>query len=221
MNDKSLNKTKYYEELDESSQTSILTIKSFSVEDVNIPYECVYGFEKYGATLVLTTDGYEFHPKEKLPVKPAVSKGKIHLNVTFRYIYPVPVCSAMIGLNNISSELNVSSRRHDVLYMSTIALDYTTSSAECGDSLSVTCLVGQTGLTVTDCIPFSCNFRAAAHAEVLPLIAIGIAAVFLLIMVVFYIRRKKYKSNNNNEESLNLSTLTSKTKQECCYEAED
>ncbi|CAC5394946.1 unnamed protein product [Mytilus coruscus] len=155
MNDKSLNETKYCEELNEISHKSILTIKSFSVEDVNIPYECVYGFKKFRATLKLKKDGYEFHPKEKLPVKPTVSRNKIHLNVTFQLVYPVPVCSAMIGVNNISSELNVSSTSHNLLYMSTVTLNYTTSPTECKNSLIVTCLVGKTVLTVTDFIPCS------------------------------------------------------------------
>lgn len=59
MNDKSLNETKYSEKLNETSDTSILTIKTFSVDDVNIPYECEYGFMKYRATLMLKEDEYE------------------------------------------------------------------------------------------------------------------------------------------------------------------
>lgn len=59
MNGRSVNETKYQEELNETSQQSILTIKSFSVHDVNIPYECVYGFMQYSTTLLLKEDVYE------------------------------------------------------------------------------------------------------------------------------------------------------------------
>lgn len=196
MNDKSLNKNKYCEELDEYNRKSVLTIKSFSVEDVNIPYECVYGFQKYGATLELTTAGYEFHPKQQLPLKPTVINHTIHLNATFPLIYPVPVCTAMIGLNNISSELNVSFTHHTLLYMSTITLDYTMSPRECGNSLVVTCLVGQTVLTVTDVIP--CSHDAVHAGSPLIAIALGIAgtlAFAILIMVVFCKRRRHDDSN--------------------------
>ncbi|CAG2254860.1 unnamed protein product [Mytilus edulis] len=164
MNDKSLNETKYSEELDEISHTSTLTIKSFSITDVDIPYECVYGFKNDREILRLKEDAYEFHPKEKLPVKPIVDKDKIHLNVTFQLVYPAPVCSAKIGVctatnnsllivSNISSDLNVSTTKHNLLYMSTITLNYTTSSTECTDSLIVICIVGKTALTVTNFVP--------------------------------------------------------------------
>lgn len=59
MNGVSSNETKYSEELDEVNRMSILTIKSFSVEDLNIPYECVYGFMKYRARLMLKENEYE------------------------------------------------------------------------------------------------------------------------------------------------------------------
>lgn len=61
----------------------------------------------------------------------------------------------LLQVNNISSDLIVSSTSHDMLYMSTITLDYMTSPTECKQSLIVTCRVGETFLTVTDCIPCS------------------------------------------------------------------
>lgn len=223
MNDKSLNETKYSEELDAISHTSILTIKSFSVADVNIPYECVYGFKKFRAILKLTTEGYEFHPKEKLPVKPTVIRNNILLNVTFQLVYPVPVCSAMIGVNNISSELNVSSTSHHLLYMSTVILNYTTSPTECQNVLNVTCLVGKTVLIVTNSIPCSSD-----DDPLLLIITTGTAGIVVfglltcLVLVVFHKRRKHNAFNKNTEEgeqltkrkrrSFNMTTLKSKDK---------
>lgn len=206
MNDKSLNETKYCEVLNEISHKSILTIKSFGFEDVNIPYECVYGFKKYRETLWLKEDAYEFHPKEKLPVKPTVDKNKIHLNVTFQLVYPVPVCTAMIGVNNISSELNVSTTKHNLLYMSTITLNYTTSSTECTNSLIVICIVGKTLLTVTDFIP------CPSEDTALPLIiGIGVVVfvVFLLVIFgVFYKRKKCTVQRDQPEVEFESELLT-------------
>lgn len=66
MNDKSLNETKYSEELDEISHTSTLTIKSFSITDVDIPYECVYGFKNDREILRLKEDAYECKLKDEV-----------------------------------------------------------------------------------------------------------------------------------------------------------
>lgn len=59
MNGVSHNKTKYNEELNQSDHLSILTIKSFSESDVNIPYECVYKFQKFRSVLQLNESIFE------------------------------------------------------------------------------------------------------------------------------------------------------------------
>lgn len=59
MNGLSKNKKKYEEELHERNRTSILTIKSFSEEDINIPYECAYAFLKNREILQLNKSIYE------------------------------------------------------------------------------------------------------------------------------------------------------------------
>lgn len=55
----SYNTSKYKEDLIPKDKISVLTIFSFSEEDVNIPYECVYGFLKYGVVLKLKNDVFE------------------------------------------------------------------------------------------------------------------------------------------------------------------
>lgn len=55
----SYNISKYKEDLIPKDKISVLTIFSFSEEDVNIPYECVYGFLKYGVVLKLKNDVFE------------------------------------------------------------------------------------------------------------------------------------------------------------------
>lgn len=59
MNGLSHNKTKYNEELNQSDHLSILTIHSLSESDVNIPYECVYKFQKFRSVLQLKENIYE------------------------------------------------------------------------------------------------------------------------------------------------------------------
>lgn len=59
INGLSYNVSKYKEDLIAKNQVSVLTIFSFSEDDVNVPYECVYGFHKYSSVLELKDDVFE------------------------------------------------------------------------------------------------------------------------------------------------------------------
>lgn len=59
LNSLSYNNTKYKEDLQVKEKVSILTVFALSEHDVNIPYECVYGYRKYRSTLELTEDIFE------------------------------------------------------------------------------------------------------------------------------------------------------------------
>lgn len=55
----SYNTSKYKEDLLIKDRVSILTVFSVSMHDVNIAYECVYGFLKYRSVLQLSEDAFE------------------------------------------------------------------------------------------------------------------------------------------------------------------
>lgn len=59
MNGVSLNTAKYKEYLNISANISTLTIYSFNEYDVNIPYECSYGFISDSKILKLTEENFE------------------------------------------------------------------------------------------------------------------------------------------------------------------
>lgn len=59
LNELSSNDTKYTEQLDAENRTSILTINSITVSEVDILYQCRYGFSSYEAILQLSTHRYE------------------------------------------------------------------------------------------------------------------------------------------------------------------
>lgn len=59
MNGVSSNATKYTETVDNRFNTTTLTIKNFNENDVNIPYECTYGFDTFSKTLELTQANFE------------------------------------------------------------------------------------------------------------------------------------------------------------------
>lgn len=59
VNDLEYNTSKYKEDLNVKERVSVVTVFAFSEQDVNIPYECVYGFQKYRSVLELTEDVFE------------------------------------------------------------------------------------------------------------------------------------------------------------------
>lgn len=59
MNGVSLNTAKFKENLNISTNSSTLTIYKFSEYDVNIPYECSYGFDSASHILELTEEDFE------------------------------------------------------------------------------------------------------------------------------------------------------------------
>lgn len=59
INDVTSNTSKYQESLNVSAQTSTLTITGLSREDVDIPYECTYGFDSFRKILTITEKQFE------------------------------------------------------------------------------------------------------------------------------------------------------------------
>ncbi|VDI28330.1 Hypothetical predicted protein [Mytilus galloprovincialis] len=59
VNGKTINDTKYSEELDKAKRTSILTITSLDTGDVNVPYTCQHGFQTYKKVLNMTVENFE------------------------------------------------------------------------------------------------------------------------------------------------------------------
>lgn len=59
LNGVSSNKTKYKEIVEHEYNTSTLIITDFNEKDVNIPYECTYGFETFSKVLDLTLTNFE------------------------------------------------------------------------------------------------------------------------------------------------------------------
>ncbi|VDI32944.1 Hypothetical predicted protein [Mytilus galloprovincialis] len=170
MNGLSLNETKFSEELNEVDRLSILTIKSFNEGDINKLYECVYGFWEYISDLKLNNTIFEYHPKIQLPVEPTINGNNVSVNVVFSKVYPLPVCTAMMGTKNMSSYLNVTNKRIQLLYQSNITLAYAQSEEECKGFLKVICRVGTKELKVVD-TKKTCDFHevfTGDHIEVLP-----------------------------------------------------
>lgn len=59
LNGTPVNRTKYIEKLQKAKRTSVLTIRSLSVEDANEPYTCQLGFDTYTDILNMTVENFE------------------------------------------------------------------------------------------------------------------------------------------------------------------
>ncbi|CAC5393249.1 unnamed protein product [Mytilus coruscus] len=128
---------KYEECFNTSASTSILTIKSFDEEDVNIPYECTYGFDTFN------------HPEEKFPDNLTIYKSYVEANITMKKVYPIPKCNATDGVNDLKQNLNVTSESNGLFFTSNIHLLYDIRHS-CQETIVVICMVGQTPFTVVN-----------------------------------------------------------------------
>lgn len=205
-------KTKFKEDLKVEERVSVLTVFSLSEQDVNIPYECVYGFQKYRSTLNLTKDMFEYLPTEKLPVVPKIRGRNISFNIQFEKVFPEPLCRAALGIRNLSSFVSVTVRKKDLLYQSSLTFSYSYSETECTDSLQVLCTVGKTVLTVVD--QKMCSSSEDLESFLPYIIVITLVAVLLIVITgIVCVRkalpnwRKRHEDNITEEEiSFKLST---------------
>ncbi|CAC5383237.1 unnamed protein product [Mytilus coruscus] len=149
INGVSLNILKYKESLNSSANISILTIRTFNEHDVDIPYECTYGFNTFSKVLKITEGDFEYHPLEELPINITIYKSYIEANITFEKVYPTPECNATDGVNNMEQNLTVTNVRNGVFYTSNIYLLYDISNS-CQRTIVVKCTIGQSSFTVVN-----------------------------------------------------------------------
>ncbi|XP_071148275.1 uncharacterized protein [Mytilus edulis] len=130
VNGKTVNDTKYSEELDKAKRTSILTITSLDTGDVNVPYTCQHGFQTYTKVLNMTVENFEYHP-DKTNASFNQEDDHVLFAMKFEKVFPVPTCKASYGDQNITNLLNISSVLEDVFYKVEINLKYHHISKEC------------------------------------------------------------------------------------------
>lgn len=126
LNGTPVNRTKYTEKLQKARLISVLTIRSLSVEDVNVPYTCQLGFDTYTDILNMTVENFEYHSEGQISCLRFKDDHAI-FSLKFRKVFPIPNCTASTGdidlTNNLKTvfvpigffyEVNVSLRYHHV-----------------------------------------------------------------------------------------------------------
>lgn len=142
VNGKTINDTKYVEKFNEATRSSVLTIKSMDIDDVNIPYTCHYGFNQYRDILNMTIENYEYHPVGSDSFFHHNST-ELLLTMVFDKVYPVPKCSAFYGETNVSDKLTMASVPNNEFFNVGISLHYHHISTDCvHHALDLVCFVG-------------------------------------------------------------------------------
>ncbi|XP_076089411.1 uncharacterized protein LOC143059746 isoform X2 [Mytilus galloprovincialis] len=195
MNSVSLNSAKYEEYLNISTKTSILTIKNFTEEDVNIPYECTYGFDTDSKVLTLNSTDFEYHPTEEIPVKLHIERNqKATANIIFNKVYPNPICFATDDGSDISYSLSVATERIGIFYKSSLQFQYQMKD-NCYQNISIQCTVGTTNFTVVNST-LPCE-KSSQQTKILIAIIIPTSLMIItVLLIICYCQRLKYMRCN-------------------------
>ncbi|XP_052079800.1 uncharacterized protein LOC127717960 isoform X1 [Mytilus californianus] len=215
LNGVSSNKTKYTEIVEHKYNISTLIITDFNEKDVNIPYECTYGFETFSKILELTPANFEFHPVEQIPVEIDVDENHSAVsNITFKTIYPAPVCSALEDVNNISSKLFVKTDKKGMFFTSNILLVYDVSNS-CYSSriILVQCIIGRTTLTIVNST-ISCSQAPPTGLIWKPLllsVVVCLSVILIATTLIYYYRIKwkclKYCRHTTEQKESNIAMI--------------
>lgn len=220
MNSVSLNSAKYEEYLNVSTKTSILTIKNFTEEDVNIPYECTYGFDTDSKVLTMNSTDFEYPPTEDIPVKLHIDRNQTATaNIIFNKVYPIPICFATDDGSDISQNLSVAIERNGIFYKSNLQFQYQMRD-NCYQNISIQCTVGTTNLTVVHST-LPCSRFSQWTKEIIAII-ISTSLMIIIVMLIFcYCQRRKnmccnFESSvpNDNIEELQMSLAYSYRKKQ-------
>lgn len=142
LNGHSINATKYAEAYHKILNISVLTIKQFGIDDVNIQYICQHGFSTYNNTLKLMPDIFEYIPRRNRTFI-RQKAGQVFISIKFGRVYPVPVCTALYGKKNITDKVKIVSIPNESIYESEISLIYRQATKEClRHQIDLFCLVG-------------------------------------------------------------------------------
>ncbi|XP_076089413.1 uncharacterized protein LOC143059747 [Mytilus galloprovincialis] len=216
MNSVSLNRAKYEEYLNVSTKTSILTIKNFTEEDVNIPYECTYGFGTDSKVLVMSSTDFEYHPTEEIPVKLHIDRNqKATANITFNKVYPIPICLAIDDGSDISNSISVATERIGIFYKSNLQFLYQMKD-NCYQNISIQCTVGTTNFTVVNStIP--CQ-KSSQQTKILFVTIIPTSLMSITVLsIICYCKRRKFLDMWCNCKSSFPNDIIETTKWPCRF----
>lgn len=203
---------KYSELFDKETRSSKLTIHRLDSKDVNIPYQCIYGFSKDVKILNMTEDRFENYPVEPVDVNITVEKGNIlQVRAVLQPVFPKPKCKASVDEGDISDSIRISQIRKDLFYEVIINIRYTSTSSICANLLNITCQIGTEMLEIKRKI--TCRSDSPVNdvnLKFLKIVLPIVAGNVLIGCVGIYIcehrnRKKEYTNVMNMHEEGNVT----------------
>ncbi|XP_071147977.1 uncharacterized protein [Mytilus edulis] len=192
MNGVSLNTAKYKEDLNISANSSTLTIYKFSEYDVNIPYECSYGFDSSSQILELNEENFEHHPEEILPINLTSDGQQVLLNVSLMKVYPAPVCNATDGEKDVTQYLAVATVVDGIFFQSNILFNYTIDYV-CHSTIVILCRLGGSNFVIVNgsrpCLKATNYYQ---HYRIIIDVIIGGTVTVSLILIILLLKCRNY-----------------------------
>ncbi|CAC5383213.1 unnamed protein product [Mytilus coruscus] len=134
---------KYSEVFNDETRSSKLTIHAFNSEDVNIPYECTYGFQTYIKELALSENIFESYPSEPYDVNVTTERENIlTVQIKLQPVYPKPNCTAIFDGADLSEFMTINLKRKGFFYVVIISLQYKMVSIACPAQFNLVCQIG-------------------------------------------------------------------------------
>lgn len=194
---------KYSELLDKETRSSKLTIHRLDSKDVNIPYQCIYGFSKDVKILNMTEDRFEKYPVEPIDVNITVENGNVlQVSADLKPVFPQPKCNASVDEEDISESLRVSQIMKDLFYEVIIHIRYTSTSSICENLLNITCQIGtnmleiKRNITCRGDIPVN-DVTLKFLKIVLPIVLCNFVISFAIICICEHRNRKNMQEYSN------------------------
>ncbi|XP_052079801.1 uncharacterized protein LOC127717960 isoform X2 [Mytilus californianus] len=163
----------------------------------------------------LCCDSFALHPVEQIPVEIDVDENHSAVsNITFKTIYPAPVCSALEDVNNISSKLFVKTDKKGMFFTSNILLVYDVSNS-CYSSriILVQCIIGRTTLTIVNST-ISCSQAPPTGLIWKPLllsVVVCLSVILIATTLIYYYRIKwkclKYCRHTTEQKESNIAMI--------------
>ncbi|CAC5393290.1 unnamed protein product [Mytilus coruscus] len=210
MNGVSLDTAKYKEYLNISANTSTLTIYEFSEYDIDIPYECSYGFISDSKILELTEENFEYHPEEMLPYNLTSEGQQVVLNITLMKVYPAPICTAMDGIKDVTNNLFIKNDENGLFLRSNIRFNYTINYV-CHATIEILCRIGQTKFAIVNGSRPCIKEKSGFTLSLIEIVIVAIYSIMVIISITIWISLLvKYllSDNNNVHKSTNTDDNT-------------
>ncbi|XP_071150686.1 uncharacterized protein [Mytilus edulis] len=191
---------KYSEHMDKKIGVSTLRIHNFSLHDVNIIYECAYGFLIDRKMLILSKFKFEKHPQSLLNATVETdTECTCRGNVTLENVFPQPYCKSTLNKKDITLQsLQVNTEKRGLFFTTDIKLVYTHRDDVKIGKLIVVCDVGSKRIVVIN-ETMNCTLNGTMESRIDIQRVAGIISVCFLMSIPFMCLMCVLSKNNKTK----------------------